>query len=75
MKTIDIDAVHRRSQPQQTAGEEAEHRGHCIHPHKHEPRWCSGQFWCETCRTWFTGASCSGSEVRPRKAVYRRRYY
>jgi hypothetical protein len=63
-------------QPQQMTEAEAEHQGHCIHPHEHEPRWCSGRFYCETDRIWFSGASCPGSsQVRVRKAVYRRRAY
>ena len=76
VRTVDIDAIHHRSQPQQTAGEEAEHhQGHCIHPHEHASGWCSRQFWCETCRTWFTGASCPGIEVRPKRAVSKHSYW
>ena len=75
MQIVNIDAIHHLGQPQQTAGDETEHDGHCIHPHEHEPGWCPGKFWCQTCRTWFTGASCPGSEVRPKRAVSKRSYW
>jgi hypothetical protein len=43
----------------------AGHAGHSLYPHDHVPGtlWCSGRFWCDTCRTWNDGPACSGRRI------------
>lgn len=45
------------------AGEWQAHIGHKIHPHRHIPverqlKPCSGRWYCEKDKAWFTGLKC-----------------
>jgi hypothetical protein len=37
----------------------AGHAGHEFTGHDHEPGWCSGSYFCETCRQWVHGEPCN----------------
>lgn len=45
------------------------HKGHDIHPHQHvtvpaaAEQVCSGRWWCEDCREWFSAPPCRGRVV------------